>query len=532
MDAASLSTACAPSTFAGLAAFGTEILSIDTHLVTNFSAYVLDIPRWTAPTIYYENATFCNVTVSYTHPGQNDNIIVETWLPVENPSWNERLQAVGGGSWIAGRFATSYETMKGALGDGYVTTTTDAGLGSAQDPREWALNSVGNVNWYNFNNFASVSLGDQATLSKSLTASFYGKPPAYSYWNGCSQGGRQGLMLAQRYPEAYDGISVGAPILYSTLTGTSLYWPQEVMKVLDRYPYNCEMDAITAAATKKCDKLDGVEDGIVADIDGCAFDPFSMVGKKVKNCAQAGNKTVEIGLAAAVVVNATWQGMVTPDGKPFWYGLSPGTWISAEGDGMLTLTGTAATNCSSGTCVGVPSDLTVSWIDMFVAKGDPKFDLDKVGYEEFYDIVKYSRQVYRSALDTDDPDLSKFQKAGGKIVSFHGLWDSLIPAAATRQYYNEVSSVVPGTHDFFRHYEVPGLSHCAGHASGQPTGLFEQLRTWVEKGVAPEESPVNVTVSDGSTHQRILCPYPEVAKLRKGCRDPADAKCWKCVKRG
>lgn len=91
--------------------------------------------------------------------------------------------------------------------------------------------------------------------------------------------------------------------------------------------------------------------------------------------------------------------------------------------------------------------------------------------------------------------------------------------------------MVPGTHDFFRHYEVPGLSHCAGYASGQPTGLFEQLRTWVEKGVAPEESPVNVTVSDGSTHQRILCPYPEVAKFHKGCRDPANAKCWKCVKR-
>lgn len=230
-------------------------------------------------------------------------------------------------------------------------------------------------------------------------------------------------MLAQRYPEAYDGISVGAPVLYLTLTGTSLYWPQEVMKVLDQYPYNCEMDAITAAATKKCDKLDGVVDGIVADIDGCvaAFDPFTMVGKKVKNCAQAGNKTVEIGLAAAVVVNATWQGMVTPDGKPLWYGLSPGTLISAEGDGMLTLTGTAATNCSSGTCVGMPSDLTVSWIDMFVAKGDPEFDLDKVGYEEYYDIVKYGQQVYRSTLDTDDPDLSKFQKAGGKIVSFHGL---------------------------------------------------------------------------------------------------------------
>ncbi len=160
---ATLSAACVPATFSGLGLFGAEVLSINTTLITNFNAYVPDIVRFTQPTIVVQNATFCNVTVSYTHPGQNDNIIIETWLPIENPTWNHRLQAAGGVGWVAGRYSLSYATMMGALGDGYATTTTDAGLGSAQDPSEWALNSPGSVNWYNLNNFASVSLNDQVS---------------------------------------------------------------------------------------------------------------------------------------------------------------------------------------------------------------------------------------------------------------------------------------------------------------------------------------------------------------------------------
>ena len=231
-------------------------------------------------------------------------------------------------------------------------------------------------------------------------------------------------MLAQRYPDAYDGISAGAPVLYSTLTGLGLYWPQQVMNMLKIYPYGCEMDAITAAAVKECDGLDGVTDGIVSEIDAClaSFDPFKLVRTPVRNCPQAGNRTVEISVAAAVVVNATWHGMVKPNGGALvWHGLAPGSLISIEGDGVLTLTGTAATNCSSGTCVGNPSPLTTGWIETFGALGDPAFDLAKMSYTDFDDMVHYGRQIYRSALDTDDPDLSRFRDAGGKLVTFHGL---------------------------------------------------------------------------------------------------------------
>lgn len=156
-----LANACVPGTFSNLSLFGGEILSVETTLVSNYSASVPAAYRYTAPSVQLTNATFCNVTVSYTHPGQNDNIYVEAWLPTNN--WNERFQAVGGGGWGAGRFYLSYVGMQGALADGYATITTDAGLGSSMDASSWAQISPGNVNLYNLQNLASVSLNDEVS---------------------------------------------------------------------------------------------------------------------------------------------------------------------------------------------------------------------------------------------------------------------------------------------------------------------------------------------------------------------------------
>lgn len=151
-----MAQACAPWTF-NLSLPGAEIISLAADLVTNFTASVEEIYRYTLPAVEGKNVSFCNVTVTYTHPGQNDNIITEAWLPLE---WNERFMAVGGGGYVAGRFFLSYAAMNGAVADGYATITTDAGLGSAQEPSPWALNSPGNVNLYNLQNVGSVSLND------------------------------------------------------------------------------------------------------------------------------------------------------------------------------------------------------------------------------------------------------------------------------------------------------------------------------------------------------------------------------------
>lgn len=155
---APLTDACIPSTFEP-SIFGLDVISIEANLVTNYSAVVLEALRFVDEGVELVDASFCNVTVEYTHPGQNDDILVETWLPTEG--WNGRLQAVGGGGWASGRFPLSYQTMSGALADGFATVTTDSGLGSTGIPSAWALNSPGNVNLYNVQNFGSVALEEQ-----------------------------------------------------------------------------------------------------------------------------------------------------------------------------------------------------------------------------------------------------------------------------------------------------------------------------------------------------------------------------------
>lgn len=153
----SLAEQCASGTFSSLALLGAEILTLETTLVTDYTVNATAVDRFTQPPVEVEGINFCNVTVSYTHPGQNDNIIVEAWLPVD--TWNERLQAVGGSGYTTGRVALSYNTMNGAIADGYATVTTDAGL--VPEVSEWALVSPGNVNLYNMQNYASVSLNDE-----------------------------------------------------------------------------------------------------------------------------------------------------------------------------------------------------------------------------------------------------------------------------------------------------------------------------------------------------------------------------------
>ncbi|KAK3998043.1 tannase [Cladorrhinum sp. PSN332] len=525
---ASLMSSCVPSTFSPTL-FGGSILSISASVVTNTPVEVPGGFRLTQPSVNLTaDAVYCNVTVNYTHPGQNDSIIVEAWLPVESPSWNGRLQAIGGGGWQAGRFWLTYAGMQGALADGYATVTTDAGLGQSEDARPWALVSPGNVNLYALQNFASVSLNDEAIITKSLIESFYGRKPEYSYWNGCSQGGRQGMMLAQRYPDAYDGLAIGAPGIYWSKLVSSISWPQQVMNMLGSYPYACEFDAITAAAVEACDGFDGVLDGIVGDIDQClaTFDPFSLVGQPGFNCSESGTNVT---LAAAIAFNATTHGMTTADGKAVWHGLSPSTDLTGSNLAYsLGQPGVLATNCTSGTCVGSPIIVGEQWFQLFIAN-DPEFEVGNLTHEEFDRLVRSGTQRWGSIMDTDDADLTAFRDAGGKMISFHGLDDIILGPGGTEQYIDAVKSILPDVYDFYRHYSIPGLGHCFGGLSSNPTSLFSQLRAWVENGTVPGETPVDVTVaSEDVQHHRIVCPYPQVAGLNETCGNPAERQCWVC----
>jgi len=183
-------------------------------------------------------------------------------------------------------------------------------------------------------------------IGQAITESYYGEKPAYSYWTGCSTGGRQGLMLAQRYPELYDGIVAVAPAINWDTFLVTEYWPQQVMNQLGVYPPPCELKAFTNAAIVACDDLDGLEDGVISDANACAFDPYSVVGETF-TCDDG--KERQLTTEGAKVVDSAWSGLVGPSGKWQWYGLNKDA----------ALSGVAGTNGTTST--GKPFRHSADW---------------------------------------------------------------------------------------------------------------------------------------------------------------------------
>lgn len=294
--------ACSATNFPLPTIFGAEFLSLEANLVSNFSRNVQTGLYTNHGGVVVENLDFCNVTLTYTHPGQNDTVHVQVWMPSD--TWNGRLQMIGGAGWQAGLHYAGLGGMAAAAAEGYASFGTDAGLGSDVYPTNWALTSEGNVNLYLLQDLASVSLNDAAIIAKDIVNTFYGQAARYTYYSGCSQGGRQGLMLAQRYPDAFDGIAASAPAINWAEFFVAALWPSVLMDQLGEYPPSCEFDAITAAAIEACDGLDGVVDSIISNPDLCDFDPLSIVGKVIK-CEGIGSGERPISTAAATVTQAT-----------------------------------------------------------------------------------------------------------------------------------------------------------------------------------------------------------------------------------
>lgn len=456
----------------------------------------------------YQNSTlnFCNVTVTYTHPGWNDTIHVNVWLP--SSKWNQRLQGAGGGGFSA---LESVDNLAKAVTGGYAAVGTDAGheLNLARSD-SWSLDESGEVNMPLLKDFASVALNDAAVVAKGIINGFYGHGPRYSYWNGCSTGGRQGLMLAQRYPTAYDGILANAPAINWPEFIVAEYWPQFVMNQMKTHPSPCVIDAITAAAVKACDGNDGVKDGVISEPSRCHFDPLTTVNE-MANCS---GKTVTITRNDALVVQKIWGGMRSTNGSSLWYGLEKGAPLSG---------GLAVTTCSTpSNCTGIPFSISSDWISQFILE-NPSADLTQMNHEQYQRIFEYSRKKYDSIIGTNNPDLSAFKQAGGKLVTWHGLADQLIFPKGTEKYYKEVETLDPSVRDFYRLFFAPGVQHCQGGNGEIPVDPLELVVNWIEKGVAPET--LLGKTEDGS-RSRKLCPYPLVSVYKGG--DSRDASSYAC----
>ena len=464
-----------------------------------------------APVLNYDAKTkridFCNVTLTYTHTGWNDHVTVTVWLPLEN--WDSRLVGKGGGGWAARSNDTDLAVE---LVEGRAAVTSDAGhqWTNTQNASDWALDSNNNVNIHLLQNFASVSLNDAAIIGKAVVKSFYKSEAKYSYWNGCSTGGRQGHMLAQRYPNAYDGILAGAPAINYVSLAPAALWPLIVMSNEKTVPPRCVLETFVSAVISECDRLDGLIDGIIAAPSRCKFNSSSLVGRAV-TCDELGNKTVTITSTHAGIVEKIWQGPQSKNGSFLWYGVERGT--AMNGGFVNTKCNNSLQDCS---ITHYPA--AKEWVRLWVLQ-KPDLDLTAVSYAQYEEIMALSRQRYQDIIATNSPDLSGFKAAGGKMITWHGMADARIFYQGTREYYQRVEALDPNVREFYRYFEAPGVDHCGNGVGPAPVNPLEAVIAWVENGTLPEILPAKGT--DNRTQP--LCPWPLVSAYQGGNKTVASS---------
>lgn len=440
----------------------------------------------------------CRVHAIVTTPGANDQIGVDVWMPISG--WNGRFQGVGGSAFLAGH---PY-FMAGAVDAGYAAAVTDAGNKSGNPfDGSFALDSTGQLNWTLIKDFAYRGVHDLAVVGKAVTAAYYGSMAAFSYWNGCSTGGRQGLAEAQRYPSDFDGILAGAPAINWQKYVPASLWPQLVMLQSGDFLPQCKFDAFQTAAIQACDSLgDRVVDGVIGDPAACRFDPRSLIGISTP-CGT-------ITATDARVVAKIWQGARSTTGKFLWYGLEPGASFAGIGN----------TVTANGQTVGAPFPLVLEYLGTWVQQNPPvprgTWDWTTTTYARFDQLFRQSVDLFGDVMGTDNPDLRGLKKAGGKLLVYHGLADPLIFTEGTVNYYQRVQRLIgdrEATADFARVFLAPGMAHCGGGPGAQPANALSKLVDWVENGRAPKS--LDGVIRDRSTGAvvatRPICMYPKVA---------------------
>jgi hypothetical protein len=448
-------------------------------------------------------ASYCRLTVTLTHTGA-DHVKVAVALP--DTGWNGRLQALGGSAYAAGNFGA----LPQAVEDGYTAVTTDAGVSLDGLDTSWALNG-GQVDQTLLTNFATRSVHEAAVIGKAVTQRYYQRPVSYSYWTGCSTGGRQGYSEAQNHPGDFDGILANAPAVEWTQFAVATLWPQTVMNNEHHFLTTCVLTQFRQAAVQACDARDGVTNGIVDRPDECSWDPRRLVGTTVLCDGQ----DVTITAADAEVMRKIWAGPTDEHGRRLWFGLP-------KGADFAWLAGTTPGPDGTLTAPGFP--VAVHWVRSFLVK-QPDFDTSKLTYAQFRALFRQSVREYGDVIGTADPDLSAFRRAGGKLLTFVGANDQLIPPGGTLTYRARVERAMGGSQrvdDFYRLFLAPGVEHCFGGGGPEPTNALGALVGWVEHGKAP----VTLAAASADGKTRDLCPFPRVSRYTGG--DPASASSYRC----
>ncbi|MBO0807256.1 MAG: tannase/feruloyl esterase family alpha/beta hydrolase [Actinobacteria bacterium] len=433
---------------------------------------------------------YCDVQLTVNNPPSSDQVHVGVFLP---DNWNGRFEGIGGGGFVGGNPGSPDTT---ALQQGYATAGTDTGHPGSGGNGAFALNPDGTLNIQLIDDFSYLGIHEMTVTAKSVIGDYYGQRPVYSYWNGCSTGGRQGYMEAQRYPTDYNGIYAGSPAINWAQFMVAQMWGETQMNLAGDFIPQCKFAAAQQAAVTQCDGLDGVQDGIISDWADCHFDARTLVG----TATPCGTIT----RTDANVINKILAGPRYPDGKFIWYGEMPGTNF-----GGLNGTTTAA----DGTTAPAPFVVSLNHFVYWLAQ-NPDFNWETMTYPQFVQFYNQSWNEFNYVIGTNNPDLTAFKKAGGKLLSWVGSNDQLIYPQGVIGYYQTVIDHMGGlgrTQSFYRFFIAPGAQHCGPGAGPAPTDPFDAMVNWVEHGVAPTSLAGATVTSGGTTITRPVCLYPKVA---------------------
>jgi pimeloyl-ACP methyl ester carboxylesterase len=418
--------------------------------------------------------------------------------------WNRKFVMGGGGGFVQGIDNQAIASVNA----GYATVGTDTGHQGSTTEAKWALNNIERQL-----NFGHLAVHRVAEVSKAIIRHHYGAPASRSYFNGCSNGGRQALMEAQRYPDDFDGIVSGAPAY--DFTGIGAQFIKDIQAAFPS-PASLSTPLLPAEVLKsvetqvlaKCDSLDGVADGVMEDPRRCTVEVSALTG-----LSDAQKK------ALAVIYGEK----KLPDGPIY-----PAQPFGGEGDAMggwpMWI---ASVNPMLMTGLKIPSlryGFGTEFLKNFVYN-DPTWNYLT------YDFANYRRDsaLAGSMLNATDPNLAAFKARGGKLVMWHGWSDPALSALATTKYYEQVTSLDKSATDYARLFMMPGVLHCQGGAGPDRVDWNAVIDDWVEKGTAPERLIATRNTAGKVTRSRPLCAYPQRA-IYNGSGSIDDAANFSCSK--
>ena len=437
---------------------------------------------------------FCKVAATL-KPASDSDIRIEVWLPASG--WNGKLEANGNGGWSG---ALRPAALAEGLRRGYATAVTDTGHDGSS--ASFALGHPEKLA-----DFGYRAVHEMTVAAKAMAGAYYGRAPRLSSWNGCSAGGRQGLMEAQRFPEDFDGIIAGAPGLnWTGRSIQSIAIAQAVHKDEASYLPPAKYAVLHEAVLQACDARDGVKDGVLEDPTRCSFDPKEL------QC-QGADGPACLTAAQVEAARTIYSPGVNPRTKQ---ALFPGYERGSE--------------LGWGTMAG-PRPFTIG-VDLFkyVVFENPNWDYRSLNFDS--DIAR-TEKVAGATLNALDPNLKAFIGRGGKLIQYHGWSDPQIAPGFSVSYYQSVLEAMGGTsrvQGSLRLFMVPGMAHCGGGEGTSRFDMLDALEHWVEKGEAPARIPA-ARVRDGKEDRtRPLCPYPQVA-VYKGTGSTDDAANFACQTR-